>query len=138
LVGTAREVRPRPRPVDPDFPFPFRRDELDEEGPLIPAGLLYWMLLSFLMAVLAVSYYVREGAKDPQDLVWGLLIAFMVLPAVQLGASALAVMAIAVFCADRETPLRRVGQITLWSLVGTLIGVALMGGFCGVLSLVGR
>src|SRR5262245_61126615 len=45
LIGTAREVRPRPRPVDPDFPFPFRRDELDEEGPLIPAGLLYWMLL---------------------------------------------------------------------------------------------
>jgi hypothetical protein len=138
LVGSAREVRARPRPVDPDFPFPFRRDELDEEGPIIPAGVLYWMLVSFLTGAVAVYYYVSQGAKDPQDLLYGLLIAVLVLPGLQLGASALAVLAIGVFYADRATALRRVVQITLWSFVGTMVGIALMGGFCGVVSLVGR
>jgi hypothetical protein len=96
------------------------------------------MLVGFLMGAVAAYYYVSEGAKNPRDLLHGLLIAVLVLPGLQLGASALAALAIAVFYADRETPLRRVGQITLWSFVGTMVGIALMGGFCGVFSLVGR
>jgi hypothetical protein len=120
--------------TDPDFPFPYRRDEFEEEG-TIPAGILYWLLVSFLMAVVAVVYYVKEGATRPEDLLIGLLVALMVLPGLQLGASALAAVGVAFFYGDKRPALVRVGKITLWSFVGTLAGMALMGGCCGILSL---
>jgi hypothetical protein len=140
VVGSVLRVRPRHRPVDPDFPFPFRRDELDEEGPTFSPALLYWLLVSFLMAVTAVWYYLAEATRgplagDPQNLLLGLLIAVMILPGLQAGASVLATLGIALFYGEKVTPLMRVGKITLWSFVGTLVGLLLMGGCCGVLYL---
>src|SRR5579872_7199469 len=90
VVGSVLQIRPRPRPVDPDFPFPFRRDELDEEAPAFSPALLYWLLVSFLMAVTAVWYYLAEATRgplagDPQNLLFGLLIAVMILPGLQVG-----------------------------------------------------
>jgi hypothetical protein len=140
VVGSVTQVRPQPKPVDPDFPFPYRRDELDEEGPTFPATLLYWLLVSFLIAVTAVWYYLsssggRRGPLngDPSELLIGLFIAVMILPALQVGASVLATLAIALFYGEKATPLMRVGKITLWSFVGTLAGLLLMGGCLGVL-----
>jgi hypothetical protein len=141
VVGSVTQIRPRPRPVDPDFPFPFRRDELDEDAPTVPPSLLYWLLVSLLIAATAVWYYFKEAsqggpfASNPQNLLIGLFVAVMILPGLQLGASALATLAIALFYGEKVTPLIRVGKITLWSFVGTLAGLILMGGCCGLLSL---
>ncbi|HZY84081.1 MAG TPA: hypothetical protein VFE78_04580 [Gemmataceae bacterium] len=140
VVGSVLQIRPRPRPVDPDFPFPFRRDELDEEAPALPSTLLYWLLVTFLIAVTAVWYYVQQAtggplSGNPQNLLIGLFIAVMILPGLQVGASVLATLAIALFYGEKVMPLIRVGKITLWSFVGTLAGLLLMGGCLGVFSL---
>jgi hypothetical protein len=135
IAGTVKPVAPQPRPVDPDFPFPFRRDEFDAEGQLLSAGMLYWLLVCFGTGLVSVWAFVSEGARRPDDLFMGLLVALMFLPLVQLGASAVAAAAVALFYADRATALIRIGKITLWSFVGTLIGIGIMGAFCGVLVL---
>jgi hypothetical protein len=141
VVGSVAQIRPHPRPVDPDFPFPYRRDELDEEAPAFPPALLYWLLVSFLVAVTAVWYYLSSSGShgplsgNPQELLIGLFIAVMILPGLQVGASVLAVLGIALFYGDKTVPLIRVGKITLWSFVGTIAGLVLMGGCLGALSL---
>jgi hypothetical protein len=141
VAGSVQPLRRRPKPVDPDFPFPFRRDEFDEEEPAFSPTMLYWLLVSFLIAVTVVWYYVSSAATrgplraDRTELLMGLLVAVMILPGLQLGASALAALAIALFYGEKVTPLLRVGKITLWSVVGTLAGIAVMGGCCGVLYL---
>jgi hypothetical protein len=134
IGGSVGHIPPTPVRMDPDAPFPFRRDELEDEGPILPVTALYWLLLLFLMSVTAVWYYINQGANNPESLGVGLVVAFMILPALQLGASILSLIAVALFYPSRSTPLRRVGKITLWSFAGTLIGVALMGGCCGVLT----
>src|SRR4051812_36834120 len=69
VSGSVSAITPRPEPMeDEDSPFPFRRDLIQDEGPVIPATLLYWMLVSFLVGVTAVVTYVNGGAKDPNDL----------------------------------------------------------------------
>jgi hypothetical protein len=141
VVGSVAQIRPSPRPVDPDFPFPFRRDELDEDAPTVAPSLLYWLLVSFLIAVTAVWYYLPSSGSrgpfsgNPQELLIGLFIAVLILPGLQLGASVLMILAIALFYGEKVTPLMRVGKITLWSFVGTLVGLLMMGGCVGVLSL---
>jgi hypothetical protein len=135
IVGSLQAVEKAPRRVeDPDFPFPYRRDEFETEG-TFPAGILYWLLVSFLMGVVAVVWYVNQGATQPEDLFYGLLVALMVLPGLQLGASVLAAVGVACFYTDKRPAFVRVGKITLWSFVGTMAGLFLMGGCCGVLSL---
>jgi hypothetical protein len=136
VVGSVAQIRPRTRPVDPDFPFPFRRDEFDEEAPAVPPAVLYWLLVSFLIAVTAVWYYLSSsGPRLPEELLIGLFIAVLILPGLQVGASVLATLAIALFYGEKALPLIRVGKITLWSFVGTLAGLLLMGGCLGVLYL---
>ena len=141
VVGSVLRIRPWPKPDDPDFPFPYRRDEFDEESPAFSPALLYWLLLSFLIAVTAVWYYLSSSGSrgplsgNPQELLIGLFIAIMILPGLQVGASVLAALAIALFYGEKYAPLMRVGKITLWSVVGTLVGLLLMGGFCGILYL---
>jgi hypothetical protein len=113
---------------------------LDEEAPALPSTLLYWLLVTFLIAVTAVWYYVQQAtggplSGSPQNLLIGLFIAVMILPGLQVGASVLATLAIALFYGEKVMPLIRVGKITLWSFVGTLAGLLLMGGCLGVFSL---
>ena len=69
-------------------------DEFEDEGPVLPATALYWLLVLFLIAVTAVWYYVDRGAARPDDIFVGLLIALMILPALQLGASLLATIGV--------------------------------------------
>jgi hypothetical protein len=138
ITGSISPVAPTPVRMDPDAPFPFRRDEFEDEGPVLPVTALYWLLVLFLISATAVWYYINQGATNPESLGVGLVIAFMILPALQLCASVLAFAAVGLFYPSRSTPLRRVGKITVWSFAGTLIGVALMGGCCGVLTLATR
>jgi hypothetical protein len=119
---------------DPDSPFPFRRDVFEDEGPVLPVTALYWLLVLFLCGVTSVWYYLSQGAANPENLMVGGLIALMILPALQLGASLLSLLAVAAFYPARTTPLKRVGKITLWSFAGTMVGVLLMAGCCGILS----
>jgi hypothetical protein len=134
VSGSITTIEPPPvRMTDPDAPFPFRRDEFEDEGPIIPTPLMYWMLVAFLIGVTALWPYVMDGMRNPGMMVWGLFIAFMILPALQLGASVLSVFGVLLFYPSKGLPLRRVGRITLWSFVGTLIGTLVMGGLCGIL-----
>jgi hypothetical protein len=133
ITGSTRPIAPRARPVDPDFPFPYRRDEFELEGEALPAGALYWLLVCVGLGVGSLWYFLAEGARRPEDLFYGFLISLIfALPLVQLGASVVAAVIVFLFYADRATAAIRIGKITLWSFVGTLIGVAIMGGFCGM------
>jgi hypothetical protein len=127
--------RPVPR-INPDDPFPFRRDVFDEEGPLMPAGILYWLMVSFLIAATTVGHYFYSGAVNPSELMIGMLVAVMILPGLQLGASVLTALIIAFFYPEKQLPLARVGKITVWSFTGTMIGLVGMAGCCGIFSLV--
>ncbi len=135
IVGTVQPVKTGPRPVDPDFPFPFRRDEFELEGPVLPVGILYWLLVCFGLGVCAVWYVLAEGVNRPESLYAVLFIWILGLPAVQLGASLVAAIAVAFFYSDKAAAAARIGKITIWSVVGTLIGIAAMGGCCGMFSL---
>jgi hypothetical protein len=135
VTGSISPIEARPmRMTDPDSPFPFRRDVFEDEGPVLPATALYWLLVVFLVGVTCVWTYVAQGANQPEALGLGLIVALMILPALQLGASLLSFVAVVIFYPARATPLKRVGKITLWSFAGTLLGIVLMAGCCGVLS----
>ncbi len=134
VMGSTMRLETRPwGRVDPDSPFPYRRDVFEEDEPLIHPVLLYWLMVMLLVAVLVVGTYVYNGASNPSTLVWGAFLAVMVLPALQLIASLLAVVVVALFYPERSYSLRRVGVITLWSFVGMSLGLLIMGGCTGAL-----
>jgi hypothetical protein len=139
ISGSLLNIRYRPRPVDPSFPFPFRRDELDQEEGTFPVAVVYWIIV--LLGVVAVSAYTffagSSGQLDPTMLLWGAVIGLFFLPAIQLVASLLSLIIVAVFYTDKTNGLIRVGKITLWSFVGTLVGILIMFGVCGAGSLAG-
>ena len=136
LVGTTAAIKPRARPVDPDFPFPYRRDEFDVEGESLPAGALYWLLVCLGLAVGSLWFFMSEGGRRPEQLFYGFMLTlFIFLPAVQLGAAAVAAVIVFLFYTDRVTAALRIGKITLWTVVGTGIGIGVMGGFCGMFGL---
>jgi len=129
ILGSVVKLPEEPKPVDPDFPFPFRRDELENEQDLVPATGLYWALVLFVFSCVAIWY----GFFDrPRSVVVGIVAALVFLPAIQLGASVLAAVVIAAFYTDKANALNRLGRITLLSFVGTLIGIGIMAGLCGV------
>ncbi len=137
-MGSLKPLNLPPREsTDPDFPFPYRRDELDEEGAVLPAAILYWMLVALLLGIGAAGYYFAGNVKRPDDLLAILLLAVMFLPVPQLISSILSAIAVLLFYTDRRTALARIGSITLYSFVGTMIGLGLLGCFCGLLSLPG-
>ena len=139
ITGSVSLIEAQPiRMADPDSPFPFRRDEFEDEGPVLPIAALYWLLVVFLIGVTCVVTYFETGATQPETLGWGLFVAFMILPALQLAASLLSLLAVAVFYPAKSMPLKRVGKITLWSFAGTMIGLLLMGGCCGVVWVTNR
>jgi hypothetical protein len=127
IVGTTLPVAPAPRPVDPDFPFPFRRDEFDEGSPVLPMGLLYWLLvgLGILVAVAVGAWSSGHQRIRPDDLLVGAVVALIFLPAVQLAASLVALVAV-LFYPDKRAAAVRLGKITLWSFVGAIIGTGAM------------
>lgn len=138
LIGSVKQLDLPPREItDPDFPFPFRRDEVEEEGPIVPIGVVYWLLVTFLLGVGAVWVFLASGSRRPEDLLTGLIVGLALLPITQLGASVLASLSVFLFYADRRAAFARLGYITLYSFIGTMIGLMLLGAFCGLLSLGG-
>lgn len=136
VTGSLRPIDHQPREIlDPDFPFPFRRDEEEIIDTGLPPNLLYWLLVGFLIGLTAVISYVAEGTYNPNSLGVGLFVAVMILPALQLGASLLAAIAIGLFYPDRGEALARIGKITWWSFAGSMIGLVAMGGCCGMFGL---
>jgi hypothetical protein len=128
ILGSLKKQERLTRPVDPDFPFPFRRDELEEEGPLLPVMALYWLLVLFQLGVGAIWGFLASGGRRPSDLLAGLIIGLAVLPAIQLGASLVSLFVVLLFYTDRANSLQRLASITAYSFFGTLVGIGLM--FC--------
>jgi hypothetical protein len=130
LIGTTQLINPPPRPVDPNFPFPFRRDELEEAGPVLPLGLLYWLLVCFGIGVTMVWAFFTQRNRPEDAFLTGGFVAIMIMPGIQLGASLLALFGVLLFYTDRTAALMRLARITLWSVVGALIGGGIMGMGC--------
>jgi hypothetical protein len=130
LVGSLLRVRPSPPPVrEPaeGSPFPFRRDELEPTFTLSPA-LVYWVLFS-LLSMGTFLYFVTAhgGGNDP---IWAGIGTVLVMPGIQLGASLLALLVVALCPAalvpDKPAAVVRIGKISLWAFVGGLVGMGLM------------
>src|SRR5262245_14305707 len=63
VTGSVSLIEPPPKRMDPDSPFPFRRDEFEDEGPVLPATALYWLLVLFLVGVTCVWTFISEGTN---------------------------------------------------------------------------
>jgi hypothetical protein len=141
VLGSTLPMQRRPvYESDPDSPFPYRRDVFEEDQPIIPPVLLYWLMvaLTVVLTVAATPFLFTGpgGPSNPLDAVpIGLFIALMILPGLQLIASLFAVLAVAIFYPERNYALRRLGKITLWSFAGTSLGLLLMGGCVAVIFL---
>jgi hypothetical protein len=133
IFGSSAHIDTRPaRSLDPDCPFPYRRDVFEEDLPLIPPTLLYWSMVTLSVMATCILTYLWTGVNSPGALFAGLFFAVMFLPGLQLVASLLSVLIVALFYPERSYSLRRVGKITLWSFAGAILGMLLMGGCLGV------
>jgi hypothetical protein len=139
IIGSRKYVEPYLEP-NPDLtsPFPFRRDQ-EQAISVLPTTGLYWALVLSLVGVCGFpGGYVCSGMwLQPDSLLIGLLFAFLVLPAVQLAASLLALFVV-LFASEKRTALRRIGKITLWSFLGTMFGTIAMALGLGAGLLVGQ
>jgi hypothetical protein len=134
IIGSSLPVDTNPARVsDPSSPFPYRRDVFEEDQPLIPPALLYWLLVALSVTATCLITYGYNGFQDPQMLVAGLFIAVMILPGLQLVASLLSLLIVGLFYPERSYSLRRLGKINLWSYGGMLLGTLVMGGCLGAL-----
>jgi hypothetical protein len=139
IVGSATRMESRPvYETDPDSPFPFRRDVFEEDVPLISPVLLYWLAVALAVfvtvGVTALMIGGGPGMNDPFSLLAaGFFVAVMLLPGLQLIASLVAVVLVAIFYPERGYSLRRLSRITLYCFGGALVGTLLMGGCLGVL-----
>jgi hypothetical protein len=140
VLGSTMRIETNPlRTYDPESPFPYRRDVFEEDQPLIAPTLLYWLLVALMVAGTCAVTFLSSGTANPETtLMIGLFIAVMILPGLQLGASLLAVIVVALFYPERSYSLRRIGKITLWSFAGTALGLLLMGGCLGALYLASK
>jgi hypothetical protein len=133
VIGTLRSLNPsRPAPFDDDAP-PFQRGAFEEPNLPLPVPLVYWLLVLCLGAVWATLVYFSNGPGSPQALIGGWFAAVLILPMLQLGASVLTAILVRLFWGDQSIPLRRVGWITLYSVVGALAGLGIMCGGCVLL-----
>jgi hypothetical protein len=97
-----------------------------------PAGVtavgIYWAILG-LLGVLVIIYNL---ITDSSGLGVGLFALLIFGPAVQLAASVLAAIVVAVI-GGGGTGLWQIGKITLWTVVGTIAGILVMFVTCNVL-----
>lgn len=92
-----------------------------------PAAGLYWRCVVGVLIATAVGSVVMTGNPGGGFLV--VLIAILALPVVQLAASLVAVVLILVLpCSDRAAFLWAIGKITLWTVLGAVIGLLMMFG----------
>jgi hypothetical protein len=138
-LGTSSPIASRPRrAADPDAPFPYRLDEFESEGPILPAGGLYWLVVALLVSMVTSYTTLQELLSSPggnpiQGMLLGVFISVMVLPGIQLGASVLSVLVVLIFYPDKSLALYRVGKITWFSFLGSMLGMLLMGGCLGLM-----
>jgi hypothetical protein len=120
--------RRRPDRWPGDAPVPFRRDEPGPSFTLSPA-LLYWVLFS-LLSLGTFLYFVLQNDPSTREPIWAGILTVLFMPGVQLAASLLAVLVVAVCPAglmpDKRAALVRIGKISLWAFVGGLLGMLLM------------
>lgn len=142
VLGSSTRIETQPvRNTDPDAPFPYRLDAFEEDQPLIPPVLLYWLMvgLTVVATILATPFlFGGPGFTGPDAFFAGGFVALMLLPGLQIIASILAFLVVAIFYPERGYALRRLGRITLWSFAGTMLGLLLMGGCLGVILLAGK
>jgi hypothetical protein len=130
LVGSLLRVRPSPpaHKEDKGEPFPFRRDDLGPSFTLSPA-VVYWVLFSLLSLGTFLYFFFQDGPAN-RDLVVAGILTVLVMPGVQLAASLLALLVVAVCPAglmpDKRAAVVRIGKISLWAFVGSLVGMLLM------------
>jgi hypothetical protein len=131
LVGSLSPVSPA-RPRDPS-PFPFRMDEPEPPYTWF-ATLTFWTAFA-LLTILMVGAQVHGRLPRGANLGAAAFLTFLYLPAVQLGACLLSLVAVAIapehLVLDRGASVRRIGAITWSSLVGCFIGLALLMVTCG-------
>lgn len=135
ITGQKPDDRYSPTRDDIDAPFPFRRDAEEEEQPLMPVPMLYWLVVLLMCAATAFATYLYNGANNPSYLLAGGFLAVMILPALQLAASVVTAVIILIFYPSKGEPLSRIGKITLWSFGGTAVGLLAMGGCFALLAL---
>jgi len=134
LIGSLVAARePRPGPDD------LRRVAAEPTGPDVSVARLYWwvvfliLLLGFFTPVLGPwgYWYYNRGPIEVFFSGGGavLVMAIGFLPLVQLGASVVALFVILLGFHDRGPALRRLGWITLGSVLGTLAGLLAMAPF---------
>lgn len=113
------------QPADQDLPSPLSRGDHEEPGPPVSGGVLYWLLLSFLL-FLGFIWFLAVRSFQSEDFLFCLLIGLIFLPGFQLGASILSATAAVLFYANPAEALARIGYITQYSVIGTLIGLGVM------------
>lgn len=121
ITTTPFDTRITAKPADPELPPSFRRDNLEQEGPTMSVTALYWLLVIVLLFL--SPFLIGSSPNTMTD--WLLLVLFF-LPGFQLGASLLSAIAAGLFYGDSKAALARVGVITLFSVLGTGIGIGMM------------
>jgi hypothetical protein len=122
LVGSFLPVEPSY--VENESPFPYRRDEPEPDRVLLPS-LLYWLVFLLLTGLLWLALAAQKMTTT-NNILWAGILTLLFLPGVQLAASVLTVFVVAVcpeeFVPDKWAAIRRIGKITLWSVVGAIVG----------------
>jgi hypothetical protein len=125
--------------VEPSISLPSRRDELEQKTPTLPAANLYLLVVFFLILVATLYVFVQQtgpSLDEPSYLIGdAVFIALFCLPAIQLVASLLSLIIVAIFYREKYISLVRIGKITLWSFVGAMVGTLTMAGACGLMYL---
>jgi hypothetical protein len=99
-------------------------------GDSVMCQVYWWLLLAVFVGAVILVYSVwgvSSGNLPGTSLLLGLAAVGILLPVVQLVVSGLTLFFLPLIAEDqRDAALRRLGRITLWSVVGTVAGVLVM------------
>lgn len=103
---------------------PKTTDDISETPPVLSTHLgtgVYWKCLGALIFITGVIY--------AEELSTMLLVLLLAMPGIQLGASVLSLIVLAFSSSpERSLALRQVWRVTIWTVLGGLIGIAVMAG----------
>jgi hypothetical protein len=124
-AGRFTDEEPMPR-------RPYRDLEMERRAVRGSGGVgLYWLSLLLLSVFISCAGFPpRIRAHDPAESVW--ILAFF-MPAIQLGASVLALLGVLLLRPENQAAaVKKIGKITLGMVLGTLAGSAVMMLTCGL------
>jgi hypothetical protein len=81
-------------------------------------ALMYWIVL----AVLTIGTFAYYGERQEASLV----IIALAMPLIQLAAAVVTAVGVVLFGQDTRSELVQVGKITVWTILGALIGIGVM------------